>query len=150
MHYSWQSWGSSLVSSTAFDFFLSLATVLTHTELDVFAEQACIFFADVEVSAVVPVDALSPCPGSTLGLDQSFFLWVHLEVPSPPSAVPWPGSISPSCSRGFSSSRRSQLCWKICPCPSWLSCPVPSWAHGQLSPGEPALAMCFEGDKTPC
>lgn len=83
MHYSWQSWGSSLVSSTAFDFFLSLATILTHTELDVFAEQAGIFFADVGVSAVVPVAALSSCPADTPGLDQALFLWLHLEGPSP-------------------------------------------------------------------
>lgn len=84
MHYSWQSWGSSLVSSTAFDFFfLLLATVLTHTELYVFVEQAGIFFADVGVSAVVLVASLSPCPAGTAGLDQALFLWVHLEVPSP-------------------------------------------------------------------
>lgn len=68
MHYSWQSWGSSLVFSTAFDFyfiFFFLATILTNTELDVFAEQPGVFFAYV----VVYVAALSPCPTDTPGLD---------------------------------------------------------------------------------
>ena len=49
MCYSWQSWGSSLVLSTAFDFFFFffcfLATILTNTELDVFVEQPGLFFA---------------------------------------------------------------------------------------------------------
>lgn len=108
MHYSWQSWDSSLVFSTAFDFFFffffPLATILTNTELDVFAEQPGIFFAYAK--AVVYAAGLSSCPTDTAGLDQALLLRVHLEMQkSKPMLIPdQAGCVSPPCPRAFDSS----------------------------------------------
>lgn len=140
MHY-WQSWGSSLVFSTAFDFFFlffflfpySLATVLTNRELNVFAEQPGIFFAYV----VIYVAGLSSSTMTHWGWIKLFYFGFTWKCRSRnqcysltrQAAFPLL-ALEPS----IAATNCSQLHWKISPSPSWRTCPFLSDPDDQLSP----------------